>query len=117
MFYWIYELNAADPGVFRLFGSPVFRGIAALLTALIVCLLLYPWLIRQLQLKQIGQVVRDDGPESHFKKRGTPTMGGTLLVLSVIISTLLWCNLSNPFVWLTLGIMPPTQSSVSQTII
>jgi phospho-N-acetylmuramoyl-pentapeptide-transferase len=105
MFYWIYELNASDPGVFRLFGSPVFRGIAALLTALIVCLLLYPWLIRQLQLKQIGQVVRDDGPESHFKKRGTPTMGGTLLVLSVIVSSLLWCNLRNPFVWLTIAII------------
>ena len=105
MFYWIYEMNAADPGVFRLFGSPVFRGIAALLTAMIVCLLLYPWLIRQLQLKQIGQVVRDDGPESHFKKRGTPTMGGTLLVLSVIVSTLFWCDLSNPFVWLTICII------------
>ena len=71
MFYWIYELNASDPGVFRLFGSPVFRGIAALLTALIVCLLLYPWLIRQLQLKQIGQVVRDDGPESLQEARNT----------------------------------------------
>jgi phospho-N-acetylmuramoyl-pentapeptide-transferase len=102
MFYWIYELQGANPGIFRLFGSPVFRAIAALATAMVTCLVLYPWLIRQLQLKQIGEVVRDDGPESHFAKRGTPTMGGTLLVISVVCACLLWCNLSNPFVWLTL---------------
>jgi phospho-N-acetylmuramoyl-pentapeptide-transferase len=104
MFYWLYEIQANDPGMFRLFGSPVFRAIAALFTALITCLLLYPWLIRQLQLKQVGQVVRDDGPESHFKKRGTPTMGGTLLIVALIATCLLWCNLANPFVWLTLAI-------------
>ena len=79
-------------------------GIAALATALVTCLVLYPWLIRQLQLKQIGQVIRNDGPESHFAKRGTPTMGGTLLVISVVGACLLWCNLNNPFVWLTLVI-------------
>jgi phospho-N-acetylmuramoyl-pentapeptide-transferase len=104
MFYWIYQLNSEAPGFFRLFRSPLFRAMAALLTALIVCLILYPWLIRQLQLKQVGQVVRDDGPESHYKKRGTPTMGGTLLVLSLVVSVLLWCDLSNDFVWLTLGV-------------
>ena len=100
MFYWIYELQGSTPGVFRLFGFPSFRAIAALSTALLTCLILYPWLIRQLQIKQIGQVVRDDGPESHFKKRGTPTMGGTLLVISLTVSTLLWCDLRSPFVWL-----------------
>ena len=95
MFYWLYELQGANPGIFRLFGSPVFRAMAALATALVTCLVLYPWLIRQLQLKQIGQVVRDDGPESHFAKRGTPTMGGTLLVISVVGACLLWCNLAH----------------------
>lgn len=104
MFYWLFELQGSTPGVFRLFGSPVFRALAALSTALVTCLVLYPWLIRQLQLKQIGQVVRDDGPESHFAKRGTPTMGGTLLVVSLVCSCLLWCNLKNPYVWLTLSI-------------
>ncbi len=104
MFYWLFELQGAAPGVFRLFGSPVFRAMAALATALVTCLVLYPWLIRQLQMKQIGQVVRDDGPESHYKKRGTPTMGGTLLVLALCVSSLLWCNLASPFVWLTLFI-------------
>ena len=104
MFYWLWELSGDSPGIFRLFGSPIFRTIAALATALFICLLLYPWLIRRLQVKQIGQVVRNDGPETHFSKRGTPTMGGTLLILSLLFSCLLWCNLSNPFVWLTLGI-------------
>jgi phospho-N-acetylmuramoyl-pentapeptide-transferase len=104
MFYWLYELQGTTPGIFRLFGSPVFRAMAALATALVTCLVLYPWLIRQLQLKQIGQIIRDDGPESHFAKRGTPTMGGTLLVISVVGACLLWCNLNNPFVWLTLVI-------------
>ena len=104
MFYWIYELQGAAPGMLRLFGSPVFRAIAALATALLTCLVLYPWFIRQLQMKQIGEVVRHDGPESHLSKRGTPTMGGTLLVLAVLVSCLLWCNLRNEFVWMTLAI-------------
>ncbi|MFT7580401.1 MAG: phospho-N-acetylmuramoyl-pentapeptide-transferase [Myxococcota bacterium] len=104
MFYWLYEITQDSPGFFRLFGSPVFRAIAALTTALFICFLLYPWLIRRLQQRQIGQVVREDGPESHYKKRGTPTMGGTLLIISMVVSCLLWCDLSNPFIWLTLGI-------------
>jgi phospho-N-acetylmuramoyl-pentapeptide-transferase len=105
MFYWLWEITSDSPGIFRLFGSPIFRTIAALMTALFICLLLYPWLIRRLQVKQIGQVVRNDGPESHFSKRGTPTMGGTLLVLALLVSCLLWCNLANPFVWLTLAVL------------
>ena len=88
MFYWIFELQGQNPGIFRLFGSPVFRAIMALGFALITCLALYPWFIRQLQLKQIGEVVRSDGPETHFAKRGTPTMGGTLLVVAVIVGTI-----------------------------
>jgi len=104
VFYWIYQLNASEPGIFRLFGSPVFRGIAAGLTALVICMVLYPWLIRQLQRKQVGEVIRHDGPESHLAKRGTPTMGGTLLVLSFIVTALLWCDLTSPFVLMTIGI-------------
>jgi len=104
MFYLLYELTKDSPGFFRLFGSPIFRTIAALSTALFICLLLYPWLIRKLQVKQIGQVVRHDGPETHLSKRGTPTMGGVLLILAMLVSCLFWCNLENPFVWLTLGI-------------
>ena len=72
MFYWLFELQGDAPGILRLFGSPVFRAMAAAATALVTCLALYPWFIRQLQMKQIGEVVRNDGPESHFAKRGTP---------------------------------------------
>jgi phospho-N-acetylmuramoyl-pentapeptide-transferase len=77
-----------------------FRVIASTMTAMVLCFVLSPWFIRELQKKQIGQVVRDDGmiPESHMKKRGTPTMGGALLLLAVLGSTILWCDLRNVFV-------------------
>ena len=77
-----------------------FRVIAATMTSMVLCFVLSPWFIRELQKKQIGQVVRDDGliPEGHVKKRGTPTMGGALLLLAVLGSTILWCDLRNVFV-------------------
>ena len=76
-----------------------FRTAAASLTALALSLLLGPWLIRRLREFQIGQVVRQDGPSSHKPKAGTPTMGGLLIVGSLLISVLLWGNLSNRYVW------------------
>ncbi len=76
------------------------RIILSTLTALLLTLFLYPWFIRTLQRIQLGQVVRDDGPESHLSKRGTPTMGGSLIVFAVIISTVLWSDMGNPFVLL-----------------
>jgi phospho-N-acetylmuramoyl-pentapeptide-transferase len=76
-----------------------FRAIAATATAMLLAFALSPWFIRELQKKQIGQVVRHDGPESHFKKRGTPTMGGALILLCLLFATVLWCDLHNPFVW------------------
>src|SRR2546427_2430049 len=78
------------------------RIIAATMTALILSFLLSPWFIRRLQEQQIGQVVRDDGPQSHLSKRGTPTMGGTLILFALVIPTLLWCDLRNGYVWLVL---------------
>jgi len=78
------------------------RGILGVLTALLISLMVGPTMIRRLQSKQIGQVVRDDGPESHFSKAGTPTMGGALILVSVAISTLLWADLSNRYVWVAL---------------
>ncbi|MFO0560536.1 MAG: phospho-N-acetylmuramoyl-pentapeptide-transferase [Polyangiales bacterium] len=76
-----------------------FRVIAATATAMIIAFLLGPWFIRTLQKNKFGQVVRDDGPESHFKKRGTPTMGGSLILLAMITSTVLWADPNNTFVW------------------
>jgi phospho-N-acetylmuramoyl-pentapeptide-transferase len=74
------------------------RILVATLTALVLSMLLYPWFIRALQKIQLGQVVRDDGPQSHFSKRGTPTMGGSLILFTLIIPTLLWADLQNPYI-------------------
>src|SRR6185312_101372 len=76
-----------------------FRTIAATVTAMLLAFFLAPWFIRELQKKQIGQVVRKDGPETHFKKSGTPTMGGALILLCVLLPTILWCDAGNDFVW------------------
>ncbi len=77
-----------------------FRVIASTMTSMVLCFVLSPWFIRELQRKQIGQVVREDGmiPDGHLKKHGTPTMGGALLLLAVLGSTVLWCDLRNVFV-------------------
>ena len=77
-----------------------FRTAAASLTALAISLLLGPWMIRRLRDFQIGQVIRQEGPESHRAKAGTPTMGGLLILSSVMIPTLLWADLQNPYVWI-----------------
>ena len=76
------------------------RILLATLTALLLTLFLYPWFIRTLQRIQLGQVVRSDGPESHLSKRGTPTMGGSLIIFAVIIPTVLWSDMGNPYVLL-----------------
>ncbi len=78
------------------------RVIMAALTAFLISLLFGKRMITLLQHKQMGQFVRDDGPQSHLKKQGTPTMGGVLILLAIGISALLWCNLTNPYVWICL---------------
>ena len=81
-----------------------FRIIAATITAMLLSFILSPWFIRELQKKQIGQVVRADGPETHKVKQGTPTMGGALILLSVLLPTVLWCDIKNVFVWATTAV-------------
>lgn len=90
---------------FAVFGYITLRGILGVLTALGLSLFIGPRLIAKLKAKQIGQAVRDDGPQSHLSKAGTPTMGGALIILSIAISTLLWSDLSNRYVWITLGVL------------
>jgi phospho-N-acetylmuramoyl-pentapeptide-transferase len=80
------------------------RIILATLTALAISLLLGPWFIERLKEKQIGEQIRTDGPQTHKKKAGTPTMGGSLILFALGIPTILWCDLTNRFVWLTLGV-------------
>jgi phospho-N-acetylmuramoyl-pentapeptide-transferase len=86
--------------VLNVFQYITFRTAYASITALLISLLLGPWLIARLREFQIGQHIREEGPKSHQKKAGTPTMGGLLIVVSIIVPTLLWANLRNRFVWL-----------------
>jgi phospho-N-acetylmuramoyl-pentapeptide-transferase len=79
-----------------------FRTIYATITALLISFILGPWLIETLQRMQIGQTIRKVGPESHFVKEGTPTMGGALILLAIILPTLLWADLTNLYIWVTL---------------
>ncbi|MFO0576020.1 MAG: phospho-N-acetylmuramoyl-pentapeptide-transferase [Polyangia bacterium] len=80
------------------------RSILAILTALLLSLLLGPWFIRKLRELQVGEKVRTDGPEAHKKKAGTPTMGGTLILFSLVVPTLLWGDLTNRFIWVALAV-------------
>ncbi|KAA0873929.1 phospho-N-acetylmuramoyl-pentapeptide-transferase [Nitrincola tapanii] len=90
---------------FTVFRYITLRGILGVLTALMLSLVFGPYLIRQLKLKQIGQAVRNDGPQSHLSKSGTPTMGGGLILLSIAVATLLWADLSNRYIWITLFVL------------
>src|SRR5262249_5266789 len=84
----------------NVFQYITFRTAYASITALLISLLLGPWLIASLRACEIGQHIREEGPESHQAKAGTPTMGGVLIVLSIVLPTLLWANLRNRFIWL-----------------
>jgi phospho-N-acetylmuramoyl-pentapeptide-transferase len=101
IYHLLYPLHT-NFSVFNVFRYITFRTIYASLTAFLICFLLGPWVIRKLTDLQIGQFIREDGPESHLQKAGTPTMGGTLILFSVIVSTLLWTNLTNVYIWIVL---------------
>ncbi len=100
MLYFLYDLREYFTP-FNVFGYTSFRVVMAIITSLLMGLM-YPAFIKQLVEKQVGQQVRSDGPQTHLKKRGTPTMGGSLILFSVVISTLLWADLTNHFVWIIL---------------
>ncbi|OOC11653.1 phospho-N-acetylmuramoyl-pentapeptide-transferase [Dickeya dadantii] len=105
MLVWLAEHLVKFYSGFNVFSYLTFRAIVSLLTALIISLWMGPHLIAWLQRLQIGQVVRNEGPESHFSKRGTPTMGGVMILASIIISVLLWVNLANSYVWCVLLVL------------
>ncbi len=102
LFHLLFPLRA-EFGVFNVFRYITFRAAMATLTALLVSLLLGPGLIRRLRQFQIGQEIRPEGPASHQAKRGTPTMGGLLLVTAVVVPTLLWVDLRSVYAWLALA--------------
>jgi phospho-N-acetylmuramoyl-pentapeptide-transferase len=100
LLYWLlYQKLFPYFRVFRIFRYLTFRTVFASLTALLIGLLIGPFVIERLREFQIGQYVRDDGPQTHLKKGGTPTMGGVLIAISILVPTLLWADLSNPLVW------------------
>src|SRR5271167_458837 len=104
MLYWLgYEKLYHLYSPFRVFQYTTFRTGMAFFTAMLLSILLGPWLIARLRAFQIGQHIREDGPKSHQKKAGTPTMGGLLICVSIIAPTLLWANLRTPAVWVALA--------------
>ncbi len=101
LYHLLYPLHTSL-SVFNVFRYITFRTIYASLTAFLICVILGPWVIRKMSYLQIGQYIQEDGPPTHHKKAGTPTMGGTLILFSIIVSTLLWTNLTNYYIWVVL---------------
>ncbi len=102
MLYWLlYEKLFPYFHPFRIFRYLTFRTAFASLTALLIALFIGPWVIQKLREFQIGQFIREDGPQSHLKKSGTPTMGGVLIIIAILLPTVLWADPANPFVWIT----------------
>ena len=100
MLYWLlYQKLFPFFHPFRIFRYLTFRTAFASGTALMIALFIGPWVIQKLREFQIGQYVRDDGPQSHLKKTGTPTMGGVLILIAILVPTILWSDPSNPLVW------------------
>jgi phospho-N-acetylmuramoyl-pentapeptide-transferase len=98
LYYLLYPLHTTY-SFFNVFRYITFRTIYAAITALVICFVVGPWLINKLRSLQIGQAIREDGPRSHLSKKGTPTMGGILVIFAVVISTLLWANLLDDYIW------------------
>jgi phospho-N-acetylmuramoyl-pentapeptide-transferase len=103
LYHLLYPLNTLFAG-FNVFRYITFRTIGAAITAFLFFVFVAPAFIRYIKNLQIGQVIRDDGPETHLKKEGVPTMGGMLIIFTIINTTLLWTNLTNRYVWLILGV-------------
>lgn len=102
MLLWLAQWLGQDIRTFNVLTYITLRGVFATITALTISWVLGPWVIRKLTELKVGQSVRDDGPQTHLVKAGTPTMGGTLILLSIGLTTLLWADLSNKYVWVTL---------------
>jgi phospho-N-acetylmuramoyl-pentapeptide-transferase len=102
--YWLTQQLTEFHSGFNVFSYLTFRAILATVSALAISLIIGPSMIARLTRHQIGQVVRDDGPKSHLPKAGTPTMGGALILVALLVSTLLWADLKNRFVWTVLGV-------------
>jgi len=103
LYYLLYQVLQPTFSPLNVFRYITVRTAVASLTALFLCLVLGPWMTRKLRALQIGQYIREEGPERHQSKAGTPTMGGILIVIAIIVPTLLWANLTNAYVWIAMG--------------
>ncbi|HEY7389712.1 MAG TPA: phospho-N-acetylmuramoyl-pentapeptide-transferase [Bryobacteraceae bacterium] len=103
LYFLLYQQLQRYVSGFRVFRYTTFRTAFASITALFLCVALGPWLISRLRQFEIGQYIREEGPQSHQKKAGTPTMGGVLIIISIVVPTLLWADLSYEYVWVALG--------------
>ncbi len=104
LFHLLFRVLGDDLSFLRVFRYTSTRILAAAITALLLSFIIGPWFIEKLKSRQIGETIRTDGPATHKKKAGTPTMGGSLILFCLTISTLLWCDLTNEFVWLALSV-------------
>ncbi|HEY8553936.1 MAG TPA: phospho-N-acetylmuramoyl-pentapeptide-transferase, partial [Burkholderiales bacterium] len=102
MLYHLFDSLAGEISAFNVFRYLTLRAILGVLTALVVSLCIGPFVIRRLVFRQMGQTVRQDGPQTHLAKAGTPTMGGALILIAVFVATLAWADLTNRFVWVVL---------------
>ncbi|MET0733801.1 MAG: phospho-N-acetylmuramoyl-pentapeptide-transferase, partial [Casimicrobiaceae bacterium] len=102
MLLYLTELLARNIRTFNVFSYITLRAVLATMTALIISFVIGPKMIAWLARMKIGQSVRDDGPQTHLVKAGTPTMGGALILVSIVITTLLWGDLDNRFIWIVL---------------
>ncbi|MDF1821599.1 MAG: phospho-N-acetylmuramoyl-pentapeptide-transferase [Alcanivoracaceae bacterium] len=105
MLLWLAEYLAQFESGFLVVQYLTLRAIFSVLTALFVAFMVGPLMIEKLRHYQVGQAIREDGPKSHLSKAGTPTMGGALILVAITFSTLLWADLDNRFVWITLGVL------------
>lgn len=103
LYHLLFPLHA-NFSIFNVFRYITFRTIYASLTAFLICFVLGPWVIRKLRMMQVGQYIREEGPTSHHQKAGTPTMGGLLIIFAIVVSTLLWADLTNWLIWMILGV-------------
>src|SRR5664279_970722 len=103
LYYLLYHVLQKYFSPLNVFRYITVRTVYASLTAMFLALVFGPWLIRKLRELQIGQFIREEGPQAHQKKAGTPTMGGVLIVISTAVPTLLWADLRYPYVWIAIG--------------
>lgn len=105
MLFWLAHLLSKHWHFFNVFQYLTLRSILSTVTAFVVTLLIGPSLISALNFYRIGQIIRDEGPKTHLTKHGTPTMGGLMILIAMLLSTLLWGNLTNHYLWIVIGVM------------